>query len=208
MGSYGSLRHGGAPTKHPLAGFQPSTIFSFVSSDDPSGKDLSWIDDIADQLAVHISLREFEQAVSLIETSKSILPKVQADPLAENMLRSKIELRSNELCAVLLANLADTGIRKTGVVKMSAWLLRLGQGERARETFLSGRGQLLRLRTSEIKFSTQGDGSLNGQPDSQALLDEVAELAFVCFTLIRNTCEWYMAAYKDHQTASGEGSAS
>ena len=91
------------------------------------------------------------------------------------------------------------------MVKLSGLLLRLGQGERARETFLSGRGELLKLRTGEIRFSSQGDGSASDvSPDSQALIDEIAELAFVCFTVIRNTCEWYMAAYKDHQTASGE----
>ena len=202
-GGVGNAPSDDSSSRHPLAGFKPSLIFPFITSDDPSGKDLSWIDDISDQLAVRIALREFEEAVALLEKAKSISPKVEVDPLAIGLLRNKIEQRSNELCSVLLASLADTGIRKTGVVKISGWLLRLGQGERARETFLSGRGELLKKRTSDIRFVSQGDGSTITKAAQEAsLINEIAELAFVCFTLIRNTCEWYMAAYKDHQTAS------
>lgn len=192
-------------SRHPLAGFRPSQHFAFITSDDPTGKGLSWIDDISDQLAVRIALRDFEEAVGTIEKAKSVFPFVEVDPLAIGLLRAKVEQRSAELCSVLLASLADTGIRKTGVVKISGWLLRLGQGERARETFLSGRGDLLKKRTSDIRFVSQDDvATITKVVQEQSLVNEVAELAFVCFTLIRNTCEWYMAAYKDHQTASGE----
>ena len=31
----------------------------------------------------------------------------------------------------------------------------------------------------------------------------ISELAMVCFTLVKNTCEWYMAAFKDNRMASG-----
>lgn len=189
-------------SKHPLASFQPSRVFPFVTSHDASGKDLSWIDDVADQLAVHIALREFEEAVSLIEKAKSVLPEVESDPFASQLLKSKIETRSDELSAVLLSALSDMSIRKTGVIKNCSWLLRLGQGERARETFLSGRGELLKKRTGDITFSSQGNGSEGNNSYAAGLVTEIAQLSFVCFTLIRNTCEWYMAAFKDHQAAS------
>lgn len=195
-----------APTdprsKHPLASFQANRVFPFITSNDASGKDLGWIDDVADKLAVHIALREFEEAVTLIETAKSVLPQIESDPFASQLLKSKIETRSDELSSVLLNALSDTSIRKTGVVMNSSWLLRLGQGERARETFLSGRGELLKKRTGDITFSGQGNGSDGGNNYAAGLVTEIAQLAFVCFTLIRNTCEWYMAAYKDHQAAS------
>lgn len=200
-GSRNNNANNGAPlSNHPLASFQPSRIFPFVTSHDTSGKDLGWIDDVADQLAVHIALREFEEAVTLIEKAKSILPEVDADQFASQLLRSKIDTRSEELSSVLLTGLADTSIRKTGVVKNSGWLLRLGQGDRARETFLTGRGELMKSRTGEISFTSQGNGT--DPLVAQNMVTEVAQLAFVCFTLIRNTCEWYMAAYKDHQAAS------
>jgi hypothetical protein len=76
-------------------------------------------------------------------------------------------------------------------VRTTASLLRLGQAERARETFLSGRGTLVRKRVRQIKF--EGDVSLY-----------ISELAMVSFTLVKNTCEWYMAAFKDNRMASGQ----
>ena len=48
----------------------------------------------------------------------------------------------------------------------------------------------MRKRARQIKF--EGDISMY-----------ISELAMVCFTLIKNTCEWYMAAFKDNRMASG-----
>ena len=109
------------------------------------------------------------------------------------MFRSKLDQRSSELVSALLQDLADHSIRKSGVIRTTAWLLRLGQGEKARETFLTGRGSLVRKRARQIKF--EGDISMY-----------ISELAMVCFTLIKNSCEWYMAAFKDNRMASGESS--
>lgn len=72
----------------------------------------------------------------------------------------------------------------------SDWLIRLGEADRARETFLSGRADVVRKRARQIKF--EGDVSLY-----------ISELAMVCFTLVKNTCEWYMAAFRDNAMASG-----
>ena len=107
------------------------------------------------------------------------------------MFRSKLDQRSSELVSALLQDLADHSIRKSGVIRTTAWLLRLAQGEKARETFLTGRGSLVRKRARQIKF--EGDISMY-----------ISELAMVCFTLIKNSCEWYMAAFKDNRMASGE----
>ena len=92
---------------------------------------------------------------------------------------------------MLLNDLSNPAIRKSGVVRTTNWLLRLGLGERARETFLTARGALIKRRTRQIKF--EGDISLY-----------ISELAMVSFTMIKNSCEWYMAAFKDNSMASGE----
>lgn len=49
----------------------------------------------------------------------------------------------------------------------------------------------MRKRVRQIKF--EGDVSLY-----------ISELAMVSFTLVKNTCEWYMAAFKDNRMASGQ----
>ncbi|GAA6058631.1 hypothetical protein JCM10212_004042 [Sporobolomyces blumeae] len=171
------------------SGFSPAAILGF-GRDDPSGKDLSWIGDYSDELAVAIATRSFEDAVVLVEKGKSILPQIAGEPEASHLFRAKLDARSSELVSSLLHDLSEASIRKSGVVKTTAWLLRLAQGELARETFLTARGALLRRRARQIKF--EGDISMY-----------ISELAMVCFTLIKNTCEWYMAAFKDNRMASG-----
>ncbi|GAA5851476.1 hypothetical protein JCM9279_001081 [Rhodotorula babjevae] len=171
------------------SGFSPAAILG-VGRDDPSGKDLSWIGDFSDELAVSIATREFEDAVVWVEKGKAILPQIAGDAHASQLFRAKLDQRTAELVSALLHDLSDAAIRKSGVVRTTTWLLRLGQGERARETFLSARGRLVRRRARQIKF--EGDISMY-----------ISELAMVCFTLIKNTCEWYMAAFKDNRMASG-----
>ncbi|KPV76479.1 uncharacterized protein RHOBADRAFT_25548 [Rhodotorula graminis WP1] len=171
------------------SGFSPAAILG-VGRDDPSGKDLSWIGDFSDELAVSIATREFEDAVVWVEKGKSILPQIAGDAHASQLFRAKLDQRTTELVSALLHDLSDHAIRKSGVVRTTTWLLRLWQGERARATFLSARGRLVRKRARQIKF--EGDISMY-----------ISELAMVCFTLIKNTCEWYMAAFKDNRMASG-----
>ncbi|KAM0754770.1 hypothetical protein T439DRAFT_284794, partial [Meredithblackwellia eburnea MCA 4105] len=173
----------------PSSGFSPSQILGF-GKDDPTGKDLSWIGDYSDELSVCIAMRMFEEAVVLVEKGKTIVPQIAGDPHASALFRSKLDLRTTELVSALLQDLSDHSIRKSGVIRTTTWLLRLSQGEKARETFLAGRGTLVRRRARQIKF--EGDISMY-----------ISELAMVCFTLIKNTCEWYMAAFKDNRMASG-----
>jgi hypothetical protein len=111
------------------------------------------------------------------------------------MFRTNLDLRTSQLVTSLLQDLSDHSIRKSGVVRTTSCLLRLNQGERARETFLKGRGTLVRKRARQIKF--EGDISMY-----------ISELAMVSFTLVKNTCEWYMAAFKDNRMASGKNSIS
>jgi hypothetical protein len=124
-------------------------------------------------------------------TGKILAPQLASDPQASFLFRAKLDAGASELITALLHDLSDHSIRKTGVVRTTASLLRLGQAERARETFLSGRGTLVRKRVRQIKF--EGDVSLY-----------ISELAMVSFTLVKNTCEWYMAAFKDNRMASGQ----
>lgn len=171
------------------AGFNPVEHFGF-GKHDPSGKDVGWINDWSDEMTVHIAVRDFDDAVALVEKAKRALPLVAANAHASLLFRSRLDVRSDELVALLLRDLADHSIRKSGVVRLTAWLLRLGQPEKARETLLSGRGSLLKRRARQIKF--EGDISMY-----------ISELAMVCFTVIKNTCEWYMAAFRDNRMASG-----
>lgn len=123
------------------------------------------------------------------------MPLLHADSGTAGSLRLKIDSRSAELSSVLMDDLRASTVGKSAAVKISAWLLRLGDVDRARDTFLAGRATLVKRRVKQIKF----EGDIGAY---------ISELAVVVFTLIKNTCEWYMAAFKDNKLASGESSTS
>lgn len=105
-------------------------------------------------------------------------------------LSAKLTSRTNDLVTAISADFAQANLKKTAVVRNASYLLRLDQGEKARSLFLSARSELLKKRVRQIKF--EGDVSLY-----------ISELALVHFTLIKNTSEWYMSAFKDNRMASG-----
>lgn len=115
---------------------------------------------------------------------------MHTDPTAAGLLRSKVDGRSSELSSALLDDLRAAGVAKSGVVRLCGWLMRLGEVDRARDVFLAGRAGLVKKRVKQIKF----EGDIGAY---------ISELAVVVFTLIKNTCEWYMAAFKDNKLASG-----
>ncbi|SCV67496.1 BQ2448_5107 [Microbotryum intermedium] len=192
-GDFSSTLRGGARPGYDSgltsSGFSSAQALG-LGSGDSTGKDLAWIGDFSDEVSVAIAARMFEEATSFIEKGKGVIPHLTGDPHASAVFRSKLDARTTELVTALLNDLSDASIRKSGVVRTTAWLLRLNQGERARETFLTARGISVRKRARQIKF--EGDISMY-----------VSELAMVTFTMIKNTCEWYMAAFKDNRMASG-----
>ncbi|CAD6893755.1 unnamed protein product [Tilletia controversa] len=148
------------------------------------------LNDLTDDLAVKIALREWESAADLVEKGKEMLATISHSDPEYMDLSSMLSRRISELVAAVSLSLSAHLSKKSIVVSNASIMLRLGQGERARELFLEARTELLRKRTRMIKF--EGDVSLY-----------ISELALVYFTLIKNTSEWYMSAFKDNWMASG-----
>lgn len=197
---------------------QPSKILGF-GKHDPSGKDLSWIGDLSDELSVSIACRAYDEASELIEKSKTILIQLKSIPnspipqsinsesIQYSLLKSKIDEKSQDLMQKLFDDLLDPTIRKTQVIKISNLISKLSMNpanplgspsavaniEKAKRSFLSMRSELVKTRSRMLKF--EGDIAL-----------WVSQLAMVIFTLIKNTCEWYMTAFRDNRMASGKSS--
>ncbi|SNX86315.1 related to EXO84 - exocyst protein essential for secretion [Melanopsichium pennsylvanicum] len=151
-----------------------------------------WNNDFADQLSVCIALREWDQAVTLIEKGRAVLstytsPTTDAASLD---LSNKLTQRTAELVNAVSSDFVRQHLKKSSVTRNASYLLRLDQGEKARQLFLDARTELLKKRTRQIKF--EGDTGLY-----------ISELGMVHFTLIKNTSEWYMSAFKDGRMASG-----
>lgn len=86
--------------------------------------------------------------------------------------RQKVDARSTDLTTVLLQDLVSKSNGKVSVTRISNWLARLGEGDKARETFLSGRSELVKQRVKQIGY--EGDIAIY-----------IGELAMVIFTLIK-----------------------
>lgn len=123
-------------------------------------------------------------------SGKAILTTYPRTSPFYSSLSSKLSHHTSSLVSSLSLVLSSPALKKSEVIQISSHLLRLGQGELARELFLGARSALLAKRSRMIRF--EGDTSLY-----------VSELALVHFTLIKNTSEWYVSAFKDNKMASG-----
>lgn len=149
-----------------------------------------WLNGAVDDLAVHIALREWDEAVALVEEGRHRLAN---RPVSEGPLYLLVEnfnACASELVAAISAELVAPFQRKATVVRDATLLLRLDKGREARDLLLASRTELLRRRTRQIKY--EGDISLY-----------ISELSMLYFTLIKNTGDWYMSAFKDYKMASG-----
>ncbi|RGB32769.1 Cullin repeat-like-containing domain protein [Rhizophagus diaphanus] len=153
--------------------------------------DIREMENLADELDVHIATREFEQAVENIEKAKNALTNVSSpNPGKLDAIRAKMEDRVVRLSLAISRDLSNPDVKKSHVQKCTRWLLRLGYGEQARELFLVARTENIRIRTKQLKF--EGD-----------IPHYINELSLVYFTLIKNTCDWYNSAFRDMRMASG-----
>jgi exocyst complex component 8 len=97
---------------------------------------------------------------------------------------------TSTLTTSLLSALASTSARKSRVVLLITLLKRVRAGAAARDAFLTARAQTLKKSIKAIKVGG----------------DEVAyvhDLAIVVFNNIRHTADWYLAAFRENEYASG-----
>ncbi|KDN38089.1 hypothetical protein K437DRAFT_259527 [Tilletiaria anomala UBC 951] len=144
----------------------------------------------SDELAVSIALRQWEEAVSLVEKGNEMLAACAKGDLLHAQIGARLQQHATSLKAALCLALSSPVLKKASVVRFVSYMLRLDQGETARELFLNSRSELLKRRCRQIRF--EGDVGLY-----------ISELALVHFTIVKNTSEWYMSAFKDNRMASG-----
>ena len=192
-----------------LADLQSKGLGGAGSGKEKEDNEVKRLNEFTDKLAVAIALREWDEAVKLLEQG-TLLPFIYCTDLifhivgasflssgpasssnAPSILPPKVETLKQTLVSDLLHALSDPTHRKQAVGRISSFLIRLGLGTAARDTFLATRAELIRKGTRSIRF--EGNISLY-----------ISELALVTFTLIKNTSEWYLASFKEHDMASGK----
>ncbi|CAG8451935.1 8795_t:CDS:10 [Ambispora leptoticha] len=163
---------------------------SVASSKEVSLGDSREIADLADQLDVNIAHREYDEAVENIERAKVMLNNLSLDPGKLDAIRRKMDERVVRLSNAIGRDLTNPDLKKSQVQKNVRWLLRLGYGEQARQMFLGARSKIIRIQTKQLKF--EGD-----------IPRYINDLSLVYFTLVKNTCDWYNAAFRDLRMSSG-----
>ncbi|KAJ4485563.1 hypothetical protein J3R30DRAFT_3440464 [Lentinula aciculospora] len=163
-----------------LSGGSSST--SGTDAKEKSERDARWTGEWADDLTVSIALRQWNKAVELVEEGKKKSPAISS-------LAAKLPLLTTQLTTAILDNLSQTSNRKSTVVALISYLVRLNAGPAARSTFLSMRSQVMKSHVRKIRF----EGHVGAY---------VADLALVCFTGIKHTADWFLASFKENEVAS------
>ncbi|CAO1624657.1 unnamed protein product [Parajaminaea phylloscopi] len=149
-----------------------------------------WLNDWSDALAVDIALRRWPDAVDKVAKGKAMLSTYTPADSVHPVMSSRLAAHTTSLVTSLLLALKSSTLRKGTLVILASHLTALGYSSIARQTFLSTREELLRKRKRSIKF--EGDTEMY-----------VSELSMVVFGMVRNTSEWFMAAWKESGMASG-----
>ncbi|KIM88914.1 hypothetical protein PILCRDRAFT_3077 [Piloderma croceum F 1598] len=152
------------------------------SAKEKAERDARWVGEFADELTVAIALREWNQAVSLVEQGKTKLSTTP--PLAAKLTPLTVSLTN-----ALLGSLALPTNRKSTVVNLIALLLRLNAGPPARSMFLAARTEVMRKHIRAIRFEGHIGMYIN-------------DLAVVVFTGIKHTADWFLASFKENEVAS------
>lgn len=105
-------------------------------------------------------------------------------------LNAKLAPLKASLTAALIHSLSALDNRKTIVVKLISFLLRLGAGPAARSTLLAARSEVSKKRVRMIRFEGAVEQYIN-------------DLAVVVFTGIKHTADWFLASFKENDMASG-----
>lgn len=163
-------------------------------------RDARWTGEFADELTVSIALREWDQAVALVEQGQCIfypfcVQLIDTELVGKTKLSTtpplaaKLTPLTASLTSALLRSLALPTNRKSTVVNLITLLLRLNAGPAARSTFLEARTEVMRKHVRAIRFEGHIGMYIN-------------DLAMVVFTGIKHTADWFLASFKENEVAS------
>lgn len=158
---------------------QPSILFHF----DGQPRNLRWVEMQMDDLDMRIAHRRFEAAVKLIESLRLLATQLSKNNLlAADLVGIKLDERAQRLATLITTDLVSNIARKSVVKDTVTWLTRLGYEDRARETLLSAKSDVIRKRTRQVTF--EGD-----------VVGYISQIALVRFTLVRNTAEVFLECF-------------
>ncbi|KAI9142321.1 hypothetical protein BKA69DRAFT_272200 [Paraphysoderma sedebokerense] len=152
--------------------------------------DIKWLMDLLDDLDVFIAHREFDEAVDAVTKAKALLSSLPSETQRTMQFRRQLDIRVQKLSKVISIDLANPQLNKSNVKMNINRLLKLELHDQARTIFLNARSAIIKQRVRQLKF----EGEISSY---------ISELAFVVFTLIKNSCDWYNSSFREPGMASG-----
>lgn len=149
---------------------------------DGKQQNFRWLESQIDELDIDIALQRFEEAVEKVEKLRKMTKSLKSNTIAQELIQTKVDERANRLANLLCRDLVDKPSHMETTKRIAAFLIRLGAEDRAREAYLLARSEALQKRSRQCVF--EGD-----------LHQYVFSLAFVYFTMIKNTVLIYQASF-------------
>eukprot|EP01117_Protostelium_nocturnum_P019177 TRINITY_DN8243_c0_g1_i1.p1 TRINITY_DN8243_c0_g1~~TRINITY_DN8243_c0_g1_i1.p1 ORF type:complete len:767 (-),score=243.23 TRINITY_DN8243_c0_g1_i1:543-2843(-) len=174
-------------------GLTKPLVTKLSSESEKMKNNMDWVLDLPEKLDVTISLRQFDNAVDLIEQVTVLMQndeKLNLVVSANNNLRSEVDSRMQKLIAILLSDLSNGMNKSSESRRLIALLLRLGMPDRARETYLETRSKQIEREIKKMQL--EGDLTLY-----------ISELARLVFSSINTTCEDFRASFQEPEMISG-----
>lgn len=161
-------------------------------------QNIRWVEGQIDELDIDIALQRFEEAVARVENLKGLAKGLKSNALAQDFINLKADERALKLADLINHELIATNHELSKTKRNVNWLSRLGFDNRARDSYLSARSQLI-----EKRFRFAFPSSLHLPPSipwyaanryhrRQCIFEGdfqqyIWEISFVYFTLIKNT---------------------
>lgn len=165
---------------------QPSIIFHF----DGQPRNLRWVENQMDELDMRIAHRRCEDAVAMLEKLGTLAKSaLKNNVLAADLVTIKLDERALRLAGLITTELVSNISRASRVKETVSWLCRLGFEDRARETLLQAKSDVVRKMTRQVRF--EGD-----------IPSYISQIALVQFTLIRNTVEVFNACFDNRLSSA------
>ncbi|EEY14817.1 exocyst complex component EXO84 [Verticillium alfalfae VaMs.102] len=149
---------------------------------DGNQQNLRWVEGQMDELDIEIALQHFENAVERVEKLKKLARGLKSNAVAQDFINFKVEERCVKVADMLLRELDMYHNMASKTRRIVSWLTRLGYEDRARESYLLARHNVIQHRSRQCTF--QGD-----------LHQYIWEISFCYFTLIKNTVTVYQSCF-------------
>ncbi|KAI9828071.1 MAG: exocyst complex component exo84 [Thelocarpon impressellum] len=149
---------------------------------DGKQQNLRWVENQADELDIEIALQRFDEAVARVERLRKLAKGLKSNAIAQDFITIKADERADRLAEFVTVRLVATHSFVHATQENIGWLVRLNFEDRARESYLEARSSVIAKRTRQCIF--EGD-----------LQQYIFQIAFVYFTIIRNTVTIYQACF-------------